>query len=63
MFSSRQYILIIIGIVAISLGITGGFIYPLSGEGIVSIILYETLVILGILGILLLVNSRGLEEV
>jgi len=62
MFSGRQYILIITGMIAISLGIIGGMSYPLVNNGILSIILYESLIILGVSGLLLLINARGLEE-
>ena len=62
MDSGRQYILIVAGIIAIALGIIGGMSYPLVNEGILNIILYEILIILGISGCLLLINNRGLEE-
>ena len=62
MFSGRQIVLVIAGIIAISLGLIGGLSYPLVNEGILNIILYEILVILGISGFLLLINNRGLEE-
>ena len=58
----RQSIVVIVGVVAVSLGIIGGLSYPLAYDGMLSILLYEILVILGISGILLLINARGLEE-
>ncbi len=58
----RLGILIIVGVAAVSLGIIGGLSYPLAYDGLLGILLYEILVILGISGILLLINYRGLEE-
>ncbi|MFW9918332.1 MAG: hypothetical protein ACFFED_01930 [Candidatus Thorarchaeota archaeon] len=62
MFSGRRLLLIATGAIAIILAITGGLIYPLAGGDIGSILIYEIIVILGILGILLLIDNRGLEE-
>jgi hypothetical protein len=58
----RQGILATVGVIAMSLGIVGGVSYPLAYDNIVQIILYEALLAFGILGCLLLVNERGLEE-
>ncbi len=62
MLSGRQYVLIIAGIVAMALGLTGSMTYPLSSEDVSNILLYEMLVASGIIGILALINNRGLEE-
>lgn len=58
----RQGVLVVAGVIAISLGLIGSMSYPLFYQGIASILIYEILVILGIIGFLLLINSRGLEE-
>jgi uncharacterized membrane protein len=58
----QQILLTCAGTIAVSLGIVGGLSYPLRYDGWGNIILYEFLVISGIMGLLLLINNRGLEE-
>ena len=57
----KEGVIFAVGIIAISLAFIGSLSYPLSGD-ILSVLIYEILVILGILGILLLIDKRGLEE-
>ncbi len=62
MLTARQYILIATGIITVALSLAGGLMYPLANQGPLMIVIYETVVILGIAGLLLLIYEKGVED-
>ncbi|MFW9925134.1 MAG: hypothetical protein ACFFDM_00025 [Candidatus Thorarchaeota archaeon] len=62
MVLSRAWLIIFSGIICVSLAILGGFLYPLSSQGILAILAYEIVVILGVVGLLALVKKKALED-
>ncbi|MGD2072480.1 MAG: hypothetical protein PVG65_03225 [Candidatus Thorarchaeota archaeon] len=61
MSSNRGWILVLTLIVALFLAISGAFQYPLNTMGIVYILLYELIVVLGCISILFLIYKKGIE--
>lgn len=62
MLTGRQYILIATGIVTVALSLAGGLMYPLANQGILTIIIYEVVVFLGIAGLLMLIYRKGMDD-
>lgn len=62
MTEGRVWILYITAIVCIALVFVSNFMYPLNEFEIVYILAYDLAVILGILGIIRLVQKRALED-
>jgi hypothetical protein len=62
MLTGRQYILIAAGIITVALSLAGGLMYPLVNQGILTIVIYEIVVILGISALLMLIYRKGMED-
>ena len=59
---SRKILFQIVGILCIALAFSGALMYPLNTYNILWIILYEMTVILGGIGILYILYSRGFKN-
>ena len=62
MSPNKRWILYIAVIICIALAIIGGMIYPMNQLDILSILLYEAVVILIMLAIIKLIYDRGLPD-
>ena len=51
-----------VGIICIILAISGALMYPLNTYSIMWVILYETVVILGSIGIIFIIYYKGFEK-
>lgn len=62
MLTGRQYIVIVTGIITVALSLAGGLMYPLANQGILTVIIYEVVVFLGIAGLLMLIYRKGMDD-
>ena len=62
MVVERDWILYITAIVCVILTLVGNFMYPLNEMDILYILAFDVALILGVFGILRLIQKRGLED-
>lgn len=62
MAAEREWILYIVGIVCIAITLVSNFMYPLNEMEILYILAFDISVILGVLGVLRLIQKRALED-
>ncbi len=62
MSPNSRWIIVAGAIICIILAIWGGLSYPLTGQGIVDIILYEIPVFIGVIAISFLIYVKGAPE-
>ena len=62
MAEEQEWILYIVGIVSVGITLVSNFMYPLNEMGILYILAFDAAVILGVFGILRLIQKRALED-